>query len=111
MVRKSRYFPADKSWTHTPAWAFEIPLRVIEPLFPHEKVVLKCETQERRGDYLTLMIPIDFLKKHINDFYLREDHQAISLFLSASDSDNFTELRGEGEVTFKQFLYKGRGHE
>jgi hypothetical protein len=105
MIRRSRYYPAEKSWTRSPAWAFEVPLAAIENSSEHETVILKCEKQNSH-EYLILNVPIDFFKQHIEVLYTRKDHQTVSLFLSAMEQNMFTDLRGRGKVSFKGFLHR-----
>jgi hypothetical protein len=106
MVRQSRYYPSEKSWSNSPAWAFEIPLRALQPSSEYKKIVLQCQKPGNYQDYYILKVPVDFLNFHKDkdDFFVREDHNTISLFLSARDSDKFKDLRGKGKVRFKEFL-------
>lgn len=101
---RSRFYPAPKSWTHSPAWAFEIPLDRIEGLPSDSKVLLKCQASENSASYLVLEVPISFLIENKPHFYIRSDPRSISLFLSAGGTDKFTERRGDGQVSFQRFL-------
>lgn len=103
MTHKSRYYPSERSWTKTPAWAFEIPLKVVETADRTSTVTLLCQDCSGENKYLVLGVPVSFLKKNLKGLYVRKDHASISLFLSAQDKDQFTDLRGDGKVGFAQY--------
>lgn len=106
LTRKSRFYPAERSWTKTPAWAFEVPLTFIEASPPSTRITLLCQNPTDRDSFLVLEVPVAFLKERQADFFVREDHMSISLFLSAVASDRFTDLRGSGKVPFRPFLVR-----
>jgi hypothetical protein len=104
MVLRSRFYPANKSWTNSPAWAFEIPLIALEPSSGKKEILLRCQKSENADNFFILKVPVDFLMQNKRMFYIRDDHHSISLFLSAKDPDKFKDLRGNGQVTFDSFL-------
>ncbi len=103
MTRRSKYYTAEESWTKRPAWAFEIPLSAIRS---EGHVVLRCETGPGTRHYENLKVPFTYLKENLSGFWIREDRQTVSLFLSAEAQDRFTDKRGSGNVSFAPYADK-----
>lgn len=103
MVKRSKYYIAERSWTKRPAWAFEVPTDYIESE-PDSAVTLRFETGPSTGAYQELQVPCSYLKQHMPGLWLRSDRRTVSLFLSAEAADRFTERRGPGATPFVQFL-------
>jgi len=103
-THRSRHYPSEKSWTKSPAWAFEIPLSEFIDANKNSVIKLTCEPENRNEPSHELLVPEDFLARNIESFYLRRDVEKISLFLSAEIETRFRELRGTGEVEFYEFL-------
>jgi hypothetical protein len=101
MTRRSKYYVAAESWTKRPAWAFEVPLETVR--CSAEVVVLRYETGPATGLYEELHVPSTFLLDNLKGLWVRDDRNTISLFLSAEPQDLFTDKRGAGGVSFKQF--------
>src|SRR4051812_10361374 len=102
MTKQSKYYPAAESWTKRPAWAFEIPLAQLDAM--HERhVILRRQSGVGIESYHELNIPCAYLEQHLPQLFVRQDRNAISLFLSAEIDDRFTDRRGPGQVTFGQF--------
>ncbi len=102
--RKSRYYPSDRSWTKTPAWAFEIPLKLIDALRPQDRISLLCQHPKMDDSYLVLEVPVAFLKEQQGSLFVRVNRGSISLFLSATEPTRFMDLRGSGKIDFRRFL-------
>ena|ERR1035438_9169358 len=103
MVRRSKYYIAEESWTKRPAWAFEVPVDYIESE-PAGTVTLRFETGPSAGEYRELHVPCSYLKQHMPGLWVRSDRRTVSLFLSAEAADRFTDRRGSGATLFAQFL-------
>lgn len=101
LTRRSKYYVAGESWTKKPAWAFEIPLEVVEAAIG--EVELTCQVPGDNGRY-TLLVPASYLQLHESELYLRRDRNSISIFLSAVSGSTFIDQRGTGGVPFGQFL-------
>lgn len=83
MIRRSKYYIAEESWTGGPAWAFEVPTDYVES-DPDNVVTLRFETGPSTGEYSELQVPCSYLKEHLSGLWVRADHWTASLFLSAS---------------------------
>lgn len=101
--RKSKYYPPNQSWTGSSAWAFEVPLGKLHELNENGTVTLRCQLAENPLAYRNLSVPAEFLKSHLSDFFIRNDRNAISLFLSAEPSNEFVEQRGKQKLNFSKF--------
>jgi hypothetical protein len=103
MVKRSKYYIAEESWTKRPAWAFEVPTDYIESE-PDSVVTLRFETGPSTGVYQELQVPCSYLKLHMLGLWIRPDRRTVSLFLSAEAAGRFTDRRGPGATPFAQFL-------
>jgi hypothetical protein len=103
-THRSKYYPAETSWTKTPAWAFEIPVSEFIDAKENSVIELRCECEIKKDPPYILLVPEAFLASNLESFYLRDDIQKISLFLSAETATWFRELRGGGGVEFYEFL-------
>lgn len=103
-AHRSKYYSPEKSWTKTPAWAFEIPVSEFINAKENSVIELRCECENKKDPPYVLLVPEDFLASNLESFYLRDDIQKISLFLSAETATWFRELRGGGGVEFYEFL-------
>lgn len=103
-THRSRYYPPEKSWTKSSAWAFEIPLSEFADANKNSVIKLTCESENRNESPYELLVPEDFLASNIESFYLRDDVKKVSIFLSAETETWFRDLRGGGEIEFYDFL-------
>jgi hypothetical protein len=103
-THRSRYYPPEKSWTKSPAWAFEIPVSEFIDANSNSVIELKCDSENKNEPPYVLLVPEDFLAGNVESFYLRDDVKKISLFLSAETKTWFRELRGTGEIDFYDFF-------
>ena len=99
----SRYYPSSKSWTHSPVWWFEIPLRKLSSAPSDSSVTLRCHSPQANSSDRVLRVPTAFLLQNQSELHIREDKQALSLFLSADENDRLTDQRGAGGIDFSGF--------
>ena len=102
-THRSRYYPADQSWTNKPAWAFEIPISEFRDVKIDSVIELRCQIEIDEDDYHRLLVPVYVFERKFDSFYLREDTNKISIFLSAEPSNLFHEVRGKESVDFSPF--------
>ena len=103
-THRSRYYPPEKSWTKSPAWAFEIPVSEFIDANSNSVIELRCDSENKNEPPYVLLVPEDFLAGNVESFCLRDDVKKISLFLSAETKTWFRELRGTGEIDFYDFF-------
>jgi hypothetical protein len=100
IICTSRYYPSEKSRTKRPSWWHEIPLvKLRDPKLLEVQII--CE-KETLGFYY-LRVPSSFVLENLNDLCIR-DNGKVSLFLSAHQSDIFTDYRGSAKIGFSQWL-------
>lgn len=102
LVRVSKLYSSDESWSHAPAWWFEFPEDVILDS-PDTHINLLCQAEDAAGAFFHLRVPIRFLLRNHEALGFRAAPSRYSLFLSAERDDRFRELRGPGRVDFSQF--------
>lgn len=102
-THRSRYYPPEKSWTNSPAWAFEIPLTEFKDAAVDSVIELQCEPEVDGDEQAKLLVPVYFLNRHFDSFYFREDRKSISLFLSADPKNEFIEVRGNDGIDFSSY--------
>jgi hypothetical protein len=100
---RSRFYPSEKSWTKSPAWAFEIPTCEFKDVEVDSVIELQCEPEIEGNENIRLLVPVYFLTRHFDSFHFREDKKTISLFLSADPKNEFVEIRGKDEIDFSSF--------
>jgi len=101
IMRTSRYYPPEESWTAGPACWHELPLSKIRD--SRDIVVhILCEKENGEG-FHHLQVPASYLLDNLSGLCLR-GNKLISLFLSADSRDQFTDLRGHGKIKFQQWL-------
>jgi hypothetical protein len=100
--RVSKYYPANESWTGTPAWWFEFP-EILITNSTHSHLNLLCQSSVGVKEFRHLRIPVSFFTEHRGFLGFREPEKKYSLFLSADPQNIFQEVRGEGKIKLADF--------
>ena len=102
-IHVSRFYPADKSWTRSPAWWFDLPLERLEGT-ECQRVFLACE-HEPGCDFRILNVPASYVLRKRNGLCLitKGKMVIVRLHLSARQEDWLVDLRGTGHVPFARF--------
>jgi len=103
-VSVSKLYPPEKSWTKSPAWWNEIPVKNLKP---QSTLHLLCESESGEGFHY-LCVPVDDIEnfRKRGELCLKEKDgvENIVLHLSARSSDLFQDLRGDGKINFGKYL-------
>ena len=102
IIRASKFYSPEESWTNKAAWAFEVDKSVVEKS-PLQKIHLLCEKEPGGKDFYYLQLPGSYLVENQKELYVRSNNR-YSIFLSAEQRNLFQDERGKGKVTFSQFL-------
>lgn len=100
LIRVSKLFHENESWTKSPAWWIEIPLKKLKDS-PSREIHLLCQNDS--DSFYYLCVPISFLNENLSKLAVIKNEK-ISLFLSASQKDRFVDLRGPGKIDFGKWL-------
>ena len=102
-VHVSKFFRPDESWTGTAVWWFEFSeSEAVETA--EGDIDLLCEVAPDTDDFHHLRVPARLFLDRKEDFHVRSEKDAFSLYLSAEADRAFRELRGTGGVEFAQFV-------
>ena len=99
-ISVSRFYPDDKSWSGTPVWFFDLPLKRLEGKTCSD-VFLVCQ-QESSSDFHILKVPASYFMKNLKGLSVSGEER-VRIYLSAESKDWLVELRGNGRVRFDQF--------
>ena len=102
IIRASKFYSPEESWTNKVAWAFEVDKLAVEKS-PLQKVHLLCEKEPGGINFHYLQLPGSYLIKNQKELDVRSNNR-YSMFLSAEQGNLFQDERGKGKVTFSQFL-------
>lgn len=106
VVYSSRYYPAEESWTASPAWWHNIPVgRLADKRVKY--VRLLCQTAIESLEFHYLRVPTAVLRAERDN--LEVSGGAIRLHLSADRDDRFVDLRGAGRIDFSEYLIAEEG--
>ena len=100
LVAVSKKYSAEESWTGSPAWWFDIPIKNIKDN-PENYYYLLCDKED--GEFYILNVPNHFLISNLSKF---EDGYSnkIRLHLDAISPHFFIDQRGDGKVDFSNYL-------
>ncbi len=99
-ISVSRFYPADKSWTRSPVWFFNLSLARLED-GECEVVFLACE-HETGEEFCLLKVPVSYLLETLSGLCVSQEERVL-LHLSARNEDWLVDLRGKGRVPFAKF--------
>jgi hypothetical protein len=100
IIRSSRYYPPEESWTKRPSWWHEFPLtKLRDPNSTHVHIICEKDTV----GFFYLKVPKSFFLENITSLCIRDDKN-VSLFLSADPSDMFIDYGGKGQIEFSEWL-------
>jgi len=102
LVRVSKLYLSEQSWTSAPAWWFEFPEAFVTSQ-AHSHINLLCESGGGEPRFRHLRIPVSFINERRSSLGFREQEAKFSLFLSAEPDTLFQELRGTGKVDLAEF--------
>ncbi|HEY1112868.1 MAG TPA: hypothetical protein VGE66_04885 [Chitinophagaceae bacterium] len=101
-VCTSKYYEAHESWTRTPVWFFQVPVRHIEGN-QETYIHLVCRAPLNGNAYHYLRVPASYFREHFSKLGFTTP-QIINLHLSAQTANMFDDERGKGKVSFSRFL-------
>ena len=102
IIRASKFYSPEESWTNKAAWAFEVDKSVVEKS-SLQTIHLLCEKESGQNDFHYLQLPGSHLVENQKELYVKSNNR-YSMFLSAEQGNLFQDERGKGKVTFSQFL-------
>ena len=101
----SKFYIPGESWTNRAAWAIEVDRSKVVML-PSQIVHFVCEKGPGSSDFHYLRLPGSYLIENQSKLDVRSDNNRFSIFLSAEKENLFQDERGDGKVTFRQFLVR-----
>jgi hypothetical protein len=99
----SRSYPPSKSRAHQSTWAFEFPLRGLDPESAVSITYWVCQS-ENGGGFYCLRVPHRYVLDNLAALFLRGDRPSFSVWLAADPAARFTDVHGTGGLRFEQFL-------
>jgi hypothetical protein len=100
IICTSKLYPAEKSWTKSPAWWIEIPItKLYDSKF--SEIHILCQFNE--AGFHHLKVPKTFIIENLGKLAMVREEK-VSIWPSARSEDMFTDLRGHGRIDFSQWL-------
>jgi hypothetical protein len=103
IVCASKFYVPDESRTKKSAWWIEVDRSKIF-MSPSQIIHFVCEKGPGSSDFHYLRLPGSYLIENQSKLDVRHDNNRFSIFLSAEQENLFQDERGDGKVTFGQFL-------
>jgi hypothetical protein len=103
-VYTSKFYEAVESWTKTPVWMLQVPVRHIEGSI-ESNIHLVCQVPHNGHAYHYLKVPAAYFREQITQLGFTTE-KIINLHLSAQPGNLFVDERGKGKVSFRAFLMK-----
>jgi hypothetical protein len=103
IVCTSKFYVPQKSRTRKSAWWIEVDKSKVS-MSPSSMVYLVCEKAPEEEDFHYLRLPGSYLLENQDKLDIRRDKNKFSMFLSAEQENLFQDERGDGKVSFSQFL-------
>lgn len=101
-VYSSKCYKPEESWTRTPVWFFNIPVRHIKEgngTYIH----LVCQSAPNEHSFHYLKVPAAYFRDQFSKLGFTTP-EIINLHLSAELPNMFEDERGKGKVSFSRFL-------
>lgn len=101
-VYTSKYYKAEESWTRSPVWFLQVPVRhLTSSKAPY--INLLCQVAPEGHSYHYLKVPAGYFIKQFDKLGFTTDTM-VNLHLSAEATNMFEDERGKGKVDFSSFL-------
>ena len=88
----SKFYDVDESWTKSPVWWFDVPIRKVKDE-SIKMFLLLCQKSPTSEDFHILVIPKRVFIENMSQFEISEE-EIIRLHLSAEPHNIFTDIRG-----------------
>jgi hypothetical protein len=102
-VCASKFYIPQKSRTRKSAWWIEVD-KLKVAMSPSSMVHFVCEKAPSEEDFHYLRLSGSYLLENQDKLDIRHEKNKFSMFLSAEQENLFQDERGEGKVSFSQFL-------
>lgn len=89
----SKFYDAGESWTKSPVWWFDIPIKKVKDE-SFKMFFLLCQKSPTSEDFYILAIPKRVFNENMSEFEISEE-EIIRLHLSAESHNIFTDIRGQ----------------